>query len=362
MALLPFLVGLLTLALIYGLLALALNLQFGVTGLLNFGHVAFFAVGAFASAIVTLPPPGSAAYLQAAAQYHVGLGLPVPVGFLLAGVAGGVLALLIGATSVRLSSHYLAVATFAMAEIVRSVLTNADWLTGGEFGIASVPQPLKNGAVPASVYPYAYLAGTVLVVAALLALTVRLTESPYGRALRSVRDDETAARALGKPTPLLKLGAFVAGGVLAGFAGSLWTHSLGVVHVGQFVPIVTFEVWLAVLMGGSGNAFGAVLGALVLMTITQGTRFLGDVPLLSGLTRSNPSFVPSLRFVLIGLLLIAVVRFFPRGILPERPRAPGRGVRRGGAVPAGGSGDPPGHGAGTAPAAGARNDGGEESP
>jgi branched-chain amino acid transport system permease protein len=139
-----------------------------------------------------------------------------------------------------------------------------------------------------------------------------------------VRDDELAARSLGKRTPALKLGAFAVGGALAGFAGSLWTHSLGVVHVGQFVPIVTFQVWLAVLMGGSGNAYGALLGSLVLMTITQSTRFLGNVPFLDGLTRRNPSFVPSLRFVLIGLLLIAVVRFFPRGILPERPRRPRR--------------------------------------
>ena len=338
MALLPFLVGLLTLALIYGLLALGLNLQYGVTGLLNFGHVAFFAIGAFTSALLTLPPKGSAAYLQAGAHYQIGLGWPVPVGFLLAGVAGGLLALLIGATSVRLSSHYLAIATFAMAEIVRSVLTNEDWLTRGEFGISNVPQPLKDTVIPASVYPYAYLAATAVVVAVLLALTVRLTESPYGRALRSVRDDEVAARSLGKRTPALKLGAFAVGGALAGFAGSLWTHSLGVVHVGQFVPIVTFQVWLAVLMGGSGNAYGALLGSLALMAITQSTRFLGDLPLLSGLTRRNPSFVPSLRFVLIGLLLIGVVRFFPRGILPERPRRPRRRAGPGRREGAGGEG------------------------
>lgn len=329
MALTAFLVGLLTLALIYGVLTLGLHLQFGLAGMLNFGHVAFFAVGAFTSALLALPPAGSEAYLAIGGQYQLGFGLPVPLAFLAAGVAGGLLALLIGSTSVRLSSHYLAVATFAMAEIVRSVLTNEAWLTRGQFGISGVPQPLRGDAFGPNAYPYVYLALTVVVVAAMLALAVRLTASPFGRALRAVREDETAARALGKPAPGLKLRAFALGGVVAGLAGSLWTHSLGIIHVGQFVPIITFQVWLALLLGGRGNPFGAVLGAVVLMAITEGTRFLDSIPFLEPLTRRNPSFVPSLRYVIIGLLLIVVVRFFPRGILPERLRPPPAEARHG---------------------------------
>ena len=123
--------------------------------------------------------------------------------------------------------------------------------------------------------------------------------------------------------------SFALGGVLAGLAGSLWTHSLGIIHVGQFVPIITFQVWLALLLGGRGNPVGAVLGAIVLMAITEGTRFLDGITFLEPLTRRNPSFVPSLRYVIIGLLLIAVVRFFPRGILPERLRPPPAAVREG---------------------------------
>ncbi|HZJ10437.1 MAG TPA: branched-chain amino acid ABC transporter permease [Trueperaceae bacterium] len=322
MALSAYLVGLLTLALIYGVMTLGLHLQFGLAGMLNFGHVAFFAVGAFTSALLSLPPKGSEAYLAAGGQYQLGVGLPVPLAFVAAGVAAGLLALLIGATSVRLSSHYLAVATFAMAEIVRSVLTNEDWLTRGQFGIYNVPQPGRGGPIPIDLYPYAYLLLTVVVVGILLAVTVRLTASPFGRALRAVRDDEVAALALGKPAAGLKLRAFALGGALAGLAGALWTHSLGIVHVGQFVPIITFQVWLALLLGGRGNPVGAVLGAIVLMAITEATRFLGNVPFFEPLTRLNPSFVPSLRFVIIGLMLIAVVRYFPRGIMPERLRPP----------------------------------------
>jgi len=320
MALMPFLAGLLSLALIYGLLALALNIQYGYAGLLNFGHVAFFAAGAFASAIVTLPEPGSAAYTAASAHYSLGFGLPFVAGIVGAGVAGGGLALLIGLTSIRLSSHYLAIGTFAMAEAFRSVLDNEEWLTGGQFGITNVPQPGKGTLIPVDLYGYAYLLLIVVVVAALLFVAVRITESPFGRTLRAIRSDELATRMLGKTTWRYKLQAFVVGGVLAGIAGNLWSHWVGVVHVGQFVPIITFQIWLAMLMGGVGNHRGVLVGAVVLVAIQEGTRFLGNVPGLAELTAANPSFLPSLRFVVIGLLLIGVVRFFPNGIVAPRRR------------------------------------------
>lgn len=325
----PFLTALSTLALIYGLLALGLNLQYGHTGLLNFGHVAFFAAGAFASALVTLPVPGSPAYQAVGGLYKVGFGLPFLAGLVAAALAGGLLALLIGATSVRLTSHYLAIATFALAEIFHTFLSNEEWLTRGEYGISVVPQPLKGTVVPVAVYPYFYLGLTVIVVALLLFLTHRLTEAPFGRVLHGIRADELAARTLGKDTPRIKLKAFVTGGALAGVAGSLWVHSIGAVHVGQFVPIVTFQVWLAVLLGGAGNNFGVIAGAFILIAIRESTRFLSNIPGLEAFTAANPTFIPSLRFVLIGLLLILVVRFFPRGVVPERRRRAEQRSRKG---------------------------------
>lgn len=320
MELLPFFTGLLTLALIYGLLTLGLNIHYGFTGLLNFGHVAFFAAGAFASALATLPPAGSEAYIAAGSAYAIGLGQPFLIGLLLAAVAGGLLALLIGLTSIRLSSHYLAIATFAMAEIFRSFLDNEDWLTRGQFGITNVPQPGKGTWIPVDLYPYAYLLLMVVAVAVLLYLTLRITESPFGRTLRAIRDDELATRLLAKPTWRYKLQAFVLGGVLAGIAGGLWSHSLGVVHVGQFVPIITFQIWLAMLMGGTGNHWGSLVGALLLIVVLEGTRFLSVIPGLDYIAAGDPGFLPSLRMVFIGLLLILVIRFFPRGVLPERKR------------------------------------------
>lgn len=318
-----FATGLATLTLIYGLLAVGLNTQYGFTGVLNFGYVAFFAVGAFTSAIVTLPPPGSTAYIEAGARYTIGLGQPFLLGLVLAGVAGGLLALLIGATSIRLQAHYLAIATFAMAEVVRSVLINETWLTRGEFGITNVPQPGKGTLITEDAYAFAYLALTLIIVAVFVAVTMRVTNKPFGRLLRAIRDDETAARALAKDVTTTKLKALVLGGVLAGVAGSVWTHSLGVVHVGQFVPIITFQIWLAMLLGGVGNHWGVLAGALLLVVIREGTRFIGDVPGLAELAAAYPSALPSLRFVIIGLLLILVIRYFPRGVVPEiRRHAP----------------------------------------
>ena len=319
MDLLAFATGLITLAAIYGLLAVGLNLQFGFAGVINFGYVAFFAAGAFASAILTLPPPGSEAYAAAGARYEIGLGLPMWAGTLAAAAAGAALALFIGAVSARLATHYLAVATFAMAEVVRSVLGNETWLTGGEFGISNVPRPLGD-ALTAESYALFYLALTAVIVGLLFALLRHLGEVPFGRLLRALRDDELAARTLGKATARAKLRALAIGGAVGGVAGSLWTHSLGVVHVGQFVPIVTFQIWLAMLLGGTGNHWGALAGAAALIAIREGTRFVGEIPGLDALAAANPSFLPSLRFVLIGLLLIAVVRFFPGGLLPERVR------------------------------------------
>lgn len=325
---LPFLTLLSTLALIYGLLALGLNLHYGYTGLLNFGHVAFFAAGAFTSALATLPAPGSPTYQALGAKYQIGFGLPFSVGLLLAGVAGGLLAFLIGVTSVRLTSHYLAIATFALAEIFHTFLSNEEWLTRGVYGISVVPQPLKGTVVPVSQYPYFYLVLTAAVVAFLLFLTHRLTESPFGRVLRGIREDELAARSLGKDTPRVKLKAFAIGGALAGVAGSLWVHSIGAVHVGQFVPIITFQVWLAVLMGGAGNNLGVIVGAFILIAFRESTRFLSNIPGLDHFTATNPTFVSSLRFVVIGLLLVIIVRFFPDGVLPERRRKAPTSVER----------------------------------
>jgi branched-chain amino acid transport system permease protein len=307
----------LTNALIYAILALGLNIQYGFAGQANFGFVALFAVGAFAAALAVLPPPGSAEY---AGSYEIGLGLPWGLAVLVAAAAGGVLALLMGLVTLRLDGHYLAMVTFAIAMIVGSFLTNEEWLTRGQFGISPVPQPLRDLVSQSTTYIWLYLGITVVLAAVAFVLAQRAAHSPFGRVLRGIREDEVAARSLGKSASMFRLKAFVLGGVLAGLAGAVWVGSIGAVHVGQFVPLVTFNVWLAVLLGGVGNNKGVMIGALLLVLIRESTRFLEEIEPLAAATASNPSFLPSLRYVIIGLALILVVRFTPGGVLPERLR------------------------------------------
>lgn len=303
-----FVISLATIALVYALLTIGLNVHYGYTGLLNFGHVAFFAAGAYTAAILTMPPPGT---VEGTVEYTIGLGLPMPLSLpvsLAAGaLVGGLLAVLIGLTSVRLGTHYLAIATFALAGIVQDVVVNERWLTRGVFGLNRIPRP-GRALLGADLWQLSYLLFVALLTVAVYLVVERLVNAPFGRLLKGVREEELAARMLGKDTDLAKLKSFGIGGAVAGLAGAVYAHYVGSVVAGQFVPLVTFLVWVAMLLGGAASNRGAVLGAFVLVGFREATRFLPQVS-------ENASLVPSLRFVVIGLLLIVVVRFRPQGLL-----------------------------------------------
>jgi branched-chain amino acid transport system permease protein len=303
-----FVISLATIALVYALLTIGLNVHYGYTGLLNFGHVAFFAAGAYTAAILTMPPPGT---VEGTVGYTIGLGLPMPLSLpasLAAGaLVGGLLAVLIGLTSVRLGTHYLAIATFALAGIVQDVVVNERWLTRGVFGLNRIPRP-GRALLGADLWQLSYLLFVALLTVAVYLVVERLVNAPFGRLLKGVREEELAARMLGKDTDLAKLKSFGIGGAVAGLAGAVYAHYVGSVVAGQFVPLVTFLVWVAMLLGGAASNRGAILGAFGLVAFREATRFLPQVG-------ENASLVPSLRFVVVGLLLIAVVRFRPQGLL-----------------------------------------------
>ena len=327
-----FVVGVATIACIYGLLTLGLNVHYGYTGLLNFGHVAFFAAGAYAAAILTMPPPSTVTN----ASYTVGFNLPMPWGFPVSLVAatlvGGALAALIGATSIRLGTHYLAIATFALAGVFSDVLVNEAWLTNGSFGMNSVPKP-GQAALGPDRWQLAYLAFSLLSLLAVYLLVERVLDAPFGRLLKGVRESEDAAKMLGKNTTLVKLKSFVIGGMIAGFAGGVYAHYIGSVVTAQFVPQVTFTVWAAMLLGGAASNTGAVVGAVLVMTFEESTRFIttvydwmqatlpdalsGLLPAIFGPLPNNPSFIPSMRFVIVGLLFVLVVRYRTEGLLGD---------------------------------------------
>lgn len=298
-----------TFAAIFGLLALGLNLHFGYTGLLNFGHVAFFAVGAYTAALLTMPPPGTTEEV-----YAIGLGLPMPLGFpvslFVAAIAGGLLAGIIGLTSVRLKTHYLAIATFALAQLFHSVLVNEQWLTRGNNGLNSIPKPAYVSILPADVWLIGYFLLVVAVLAVTYLMVERLVDAPFGRVLRGIREDETAARALGKRTNRLKLTSFVLGGAITGLAGGLYAHYLGAISPSQFLPIVTFIVWVMVIIGGTASNTGVIAGAVLLIAFRDLT---GTFPAIPG----YPLLIEELRWALIGLALILLMRVRPEGLFGD---------------------------------------------
>jgi branched-chain amino acid transport system permease protein len=301
---LSFVVSVATVAGIYAILTIGLNVHWGETGLLNFGHVAFFAVGAYASALLTIAPPGESA------TYIFGFDLPVGVGLLGAAITAGLVAILLGVPTLQLREDYLAMVSIGLAEIIRYVMINENWLTGGVGGLYGIDRPL-SGVVPGEFYGLFYLGVVAVVVAGCYLYARRLKRTPFGRVLRSIREDEEVAKALGKDTYRYRMQAFVVGAVMAGLAGGLWAHYATALTPTAFAASVTFLTWVALIVGGSGNPTGAIVGAVLIIGFREATRFLPD---LYGLGQ----IIPSLRLILVGLLVMAVIRFRPEGLVPER--------------------------------------------
>jgi branched-chain amino acid transport system permease protein len=305
----------LTLVGIYGLLSLGLNVQWGYTGMLNIGIAAFFAVGAYSSAILTTG--WSAGHLG-------GFGLPVPLGFLFAMLISGILALFIGLITLNLRSDYLAIASIGIAEIVRLVLKNEGWLTGGVRGLASIPRPTA-GIAPdwlAALIPAANQFLYLLVVLALVLLVYwaneRAWRSPWGRVMRAIRDNEIAARAMGKSALAFRVQAFVYGAMIMGLAGAAYAHFVGFISPEAFEPLyATFLVWVMLIAGGSGNNRGAIVGAFVIWVVWSGSELL-----ITRLPEDIVTRAAAARVLLIGILLQVILLSRPQGILPERPPKP----------------------------------------
>ncbi|EYD76030.1 Branched-chain amino acid transport system permease protein LivM [Rubellimicrobium mesophilum DSM 19309] len=309
MELLAYAAFFLTVAMTYATICLGLNVQWGQTGLFNVGVAAFVGLGAYVSAILTTPEaPGRLG----------GLGLPIAAGWVGAALAGGVLALLVGALTIRLRSDYLAIATFGVAVALQLVFQNAEPLTGGAFGIGFIPRPF--GGLQRQALPFAALnlALTVALVLILYLALERLAQSPWGRALRAVREDETAAESLGKSPLRLRLEAFVLGGMVMALAGAVQAHFIGFIAPANYLPALTFQVWAMLILGGSGNNRGAILGAVVVWAIWAATAALIAHLVPAG----EQARASSLQLVAIGVILCAVLLWRPQGLLPERRAVP----------------------------------------
>jgi len=367
-----YLVSLIVVTAIYALFSLGLNLQWGFTGLINFGHVASMALGAYTTVLLSSE------------------GIPLVVAVPLGAVLAALLGIVIGFFTLRLREDYLSIVTIGVSEVIRLVALNEEWLTKGAFGVQSFPLPLENFrptllsrlfmiAILTAIAVWAYgkifcwirqryqklngsvdltlvliglfaLGGVVLYWVAASALynfsqnptrnglmlisvifvaiafwmLERLVDSPWGRVLKAIREDEEVAKALGKNVFWYKQQSLMLGSAIAAVAGSLIAWQLTSVYPSTFEPLTTFYAWIIVVLGGSGNNAGTILGAIILWAYFEATRFL---PNLTQALHSVFSFIPpaidparegAFRLMLIGLLLMILMMVRPQGILGKK--------------------------------------------
>jgi ABC-type branched-subunit amino acid transport system permease subunit len=296
---------------IYTILALGLQLEFGFTGLLNFGQVAFMAIGAYTMAILVVKE-GLSTWLAA----------PLAVG------ASALAGVLLGLPSVRLRADYFAIVTIAFSEIVRYVAMNEQSLTGGSQGTVALGrvgeaaqyngqwerfQAWVQGVLHAS-NDVAMLVIVWVVAVALLALVWLAVRTPWGRVLRAIREDEDAAASLGKNAFAYKLQSLALGSALGGVAGLFYAWQFSFFSPADFEPLLTFFAWMIVILGGLGRVWAVPVGALVFGFLFAGTRFLDFAP-LSYLDSAERAYV---RLIVIGLAIIALVVLRPQGLLGRR--------------------------------------------
>jgi len=288
---------------IYALLSLGLNVHWGYTGLFNVGVAGFYAIGAYTSALLTMP----------SSPYHLGgFHLPIPIGMLGALLVSGGLAYIAGRPTLRLREDYLAIATISIAETLRLVLKNEAWLTNGVQGLRDIPRPLPQTF--GTFYEVFYLSVLLLTVAVVYLASEQLMRSPWGRVLKAIREDEAVAASVGKNAFRFKMQALVLGAMIMGLGGSFYAHYVKFISPDTFNPLMgTFLVWVMLMAGGSGNNRGAILGAAVIW----GLWSLSDV-----LTDRLPSPLDTrasyLRVMLIGFVLQGILLKRPQGLMPEK--------------------------------------------
>ena len=299
-----YLISLLTMGGIYAVMAIGLNIQWGFTGLFNAGIAGFFAIGAYVSAILTTTP---------AHQHLGGYEIPFAGGLIAAMIVAGGTGYIIGRLCIRLRADYLAIATIGVAEIFRLVLKNESWATNGPRGISNIPRPFESFSQPWS--QLAFLGVIMLILLLVYLVAERGYLAPWGRVMRAIRDNDAAALAIGKNVDGFRLQAFVFGCAFMGLGGALSAHFFKFIGPEATEPLMaTFLVWVMLIVGGSGNNRGAILGPMAIWAIWSATELI-----TSQLPPDWAVRATFLRVFLIGLALQVVLQRFSLGILPEQP-------------------------------------------
>lgn len=282
-------------ACIYALMALGLNVIWGLAGMVNLGLVGFFAVGAYVTALTTIK-----------------LGVPIAAGMVLGAAAASLVGVGVALITVRLRGDYLAIVTLGFAESIRITSSNAIWLTNGTDGISGIAGPLR-GTIAPETFNLMYLGMVAVIVAIAYVLAERLRTAPFGRVLRAIRDDEQVVAVAGKHVTAFKVKAFAIGAAALGLAGALYAHYTSYIAPDLFVPLLTLYIKLALLAGGVGTNRGALIGAFAIVFLLESTRFV--IPLVPFISTVQGA---ALRELLIASLLIVMLRYRPTGLTPER--------------------------------------------
>jgi branched-chain amino acid transport system permease protein len=273
---------------IYIILSLSLNLIAGYTGLLSIAHAAFYGVGAYVAALMALKVQS-----------------PFLVNILCAAILSGLLGALVGIPSLRIRDDYFVIATFAFQVITFSALNNWVSFTGGPMGLPGIPRPVIFGLEISS------NAGFLVLVCCLCLLTLwishRIVRSPFGRVLKSIREDEVFVQAAGKNVAAYKVTVFVIGAGLAAMAGVTYAYYISFIDPTSFTVMESIFIISIVIIGGAGSLWGPVVGAVLLVTLPEALRFVG-LP---------SSIAANIRQMLYGGLLVAFMMWRPQGFMGE---------------------------------------------
>ncbi|MHC1564366.1 MAG: branched-chain amino acid ABC transporter permease [Candidatus Hecatellaceae archaeon] len=309
---------------IYALLSLSLNLELGYTGIPNFGKVAFFGIGAIASgalasrlmlAIAGMPIDiSSREALFKAGDLIAQTPLTFPI-FIFSIVVGASVAAVFGYLSsypaIRLKADYLAITLLAFGEVVRIIARTDESIINGPYGVIGILNPYRilGGFQTSLLY-----AVTVWVIVALVFLFIyKLINSPYGRVLKAIREDELAAESLGKNSVKIKQQVMIIGSAIAGMAGAIYIHHTGSVQADTFVPLITIYIWVMVMLGGRGSYMGALVGSGIFVVMDQ--VLLAVATTYKEILFINVNYLKQIIFMLI---LIFVIMKMPHGVVKEK--------------------------------------------
>lgn len=317
---------------IFLILALSFNLEYGYAGQPNLGKVFFYSIGAYVAGALTtrliwalVGSPADVPFLEDAGgviRLAYARGNPLVIvgifvaALIVAALAGAGFGYLASYPALRLRGDFLAIVLIAVGEVGRVFALNYNPVAGGVFGLSGVPNPfiwLPNARVVDAAYAVLVLA----LAAGFFIFAKRLLNSPFGRLLKSVRDDELAASVYGKKAPRVKGTALIVASAMAAVAGALYVFYVQFVYALDFIPLLSFIVVTMVILGGVANNWGAVVGAAFMTLLDFVTRptFLA----LLGITWRPHFDINYVRYLAIGLVIILVLMYRPQGLVPERP-------------------------------------------